>query len=135
MLHPASFVRVLVLTVSAVFVTILAIYGAIVARFKGNLSGLTAIGADYLVHLLGGALSAIPGIAAAIVVVPTGTTLAGTTFPRAASARTARFSCSAASGTPFRLGKAAFLVERLLAGRKHECPVAVCAYQCAILEI
>jgi hypothetical protein len=36
-----------------VFVTILTIYGAIIARFEGNLSGLTAVGADDVVHLPG----------------------------------------------------------------------------------
>jgi hypothetical protein len=48
----------LILAVSAVFVTILAVHGAIIARFEGNLGGLTAIGADYLVHLPGRALFA-----------------------------------------------------------------------------
>jgi len=41
-----------------VFVTILTVYGAIVARLERNLGGLTAIGADYLVHLPRRALSA-----------------------------------------------------------------------------
>jgi hypothetical protein len=53
MLDAAPFVIVSVLTVSAVFVTILAVNGAIIARFEGNLSGLTAIGADNLVRLPG----------------------------------------------------------------------------------
>jgi hypothetical protein len=39
------------LTVSVVFVTILAVYGAVVTRFERNLGGLTAISADYLIRL------------------------------------------------------------------------------------
>jgi hypothetical protein len=42
-----------VLTVSVLFVAILAVYGAIISRFERNLGGLTAIGADYLIRLPG----------------------------------------------------------------------------------
>jgi hypothetical protein len=61
---------------SAVFVTILAVYGAIIARLERHLGGLTAIGADDVVHLPGRALAAIPLISATKVVVPVGSTLA-----------------------------------------------------------